>query len=352
MRVFCCVAAATLLLSACVSFAEADEEKSLEPGSPAPELAIEKFFNVPAHLVDKYRIEALRGKVVVLFFWRVSSEVSLKVFPRVEKIHTEFKEKGVVVIGLCRDRLGEIERELKKRKFSYPMAADKGGATSKRRYFIKKIPTAVVIDPDGMVAWRGSVRNQYEALVAKVRELAETTYEFVRRITPFRPKETCAKLEPARKSCLKGKFRDAVSVCRRVLKQKDATETEKSDAQALLDEIVAYAGRALRSAETLKKHGRFIEAEALFGATAKAFYGLDESKKAREAYDHMRRDKRIRTEKEAEKMLLSARALEERGKMRDAAARMALILKKYPKTAAAAAAKRFFDENPEFAPKR
>lgn len=76
--------------------------------------------------------------------------------PDVQKIHDQFKDKGVVVIGVATwergseaDQVSKPASYMKEQKFSYNLLV-KGDAVSVD-YGVSGIPTLYVIGPDGKV---------------------------------------------------------------------------------------------------------------------------------------------------------------------------------------------------------
>lgn len=136
-----------------------DKQKQLRiQGEAAPELIIAKWVDqTPVRLSD------LRGRVVMLDFWAPWCPPCLDAFPALNAWHDEYKEKGLVVIGITKfyghaagmdmDTDAELEflRRFKKGyRMSYGLAvADKDN--NHRNYAAESIPTTVLIDRRGVV---------------------------------------------------------------------------------------------------------------------------------------------------------------------------------------------------------
>jgi len=301
----------------------------------APELQIKEWVNLPKHKAPCYRLNALRGKVVVVVFWRVASEASEKALPDIESLHKEFKDKGLVVIGISRDRRDEVGRMVRKLKLTFPTALDDSSITSRRLYKVKFVPRAFVINPEGVVVWEGSANKHFDSLKAKVEEVLDEVFRFVRKIEGFRPERAvCDALSRAVDAILDGDFRKALSFCNRFLKRKNITESERKDALYLVEKIREYAKCVLRSAKVMEKTGEFVAALALLKDAVYQFADLEEGKEAKEMKERYRREKRLKRELQADALYQEYLALKEAEKEKAAEARLLLLKQRYPETVA------------------
>jgi thiol-disulfide isomerase/thioredoxin len=115
-------------------------------GKPAPE------FRVKSLAGETFDSASLKGKVVLLDFWATWCAPCRKAMPSVEKIHQEFKDKGLVVLAL---NVGEeretVEKFLKTVKVTYPVALTTDTDVVSA-FQVNALPTYVVIAPDGDIA--------------------------------------------------------------------------------------------------------------------------------------------------------------------------------------------------------
>jgi peroxiredoxin len=142
-------------------------------GKPAPELDIAAWFNS-----EPITLKQLKGKVVVLHFWTVLSSVPAGNVSLLNELHQKYTDKKLVIIGICggnRDT-EKIPDSIRERQIRYKIAQDQpildgriGGKTFSK-YDVRRLPTFVLIDQNGII--KGSVyetdlKEKVDALLKK-----------------------------------------------------------------------------------------------------------------------------------------------------------------------------------------
>ena len=116
----------------------------------------------------------LKGKILVMAFWRRDQEISKDVLSDLERIHQEYRDRNVVVLAVNADESSETEIKdfQTARNFSYLFASDKG-LTLYGRFGIIVLPSTLVIGPGGKLAHFHPIhgRDYYSQLRAHVRYL-------------------------------------------------------------------------------------------------------------------------------------------------------------------------------------
>ncbi len=116
-------------------------------GKPAPDL---KARTVAGQQVD---LAALRGKVILLDFWATWCLPCQRELPNLEKLHREFRDQGLVVVGLnVGEERAAVEKFLGANPLSYPLVLVGDEAEVVAQLAVNSFPTVVLIDREGKIA--------------------------------------------------------------------------------------------------------------------------------------------------------------------------------------------------------
>ncbi len=100
----------------------------------------------------------LKDKVVVLSFWAIWCPHCRRNIPRMDRLVEQYGGKGVVVIGITREKTGyesdKIREFIKTHPMRFSTGIDDEGKTS-QAYAVSDIPCVVVIDKKGKIRWHG-----------------------------------------------------------------------------------------------------------------------------------------------------------------------------------------------------
>jgi len=98
-----------------------------------------------------YNLQSLHGKVVLLDFWATWCVPCRNDLPVLEKLHQEFKSKGLVLLGFD---VGEprdvVSKFLATAKLTYPIVLT-AGTEVPASYSVSAYPTVVLIDQEGKI---------------------------------------------------------------------------------------------------------------------------------------------------------------------------------------------------------
>jgi thiol-disulfide isomerase/thioredoxin len=122
------------------------------------------------------KVDLAKGKgetVYVVEFWATWCPPCLTTIPHLTKLQKEYKDQGVVVIGISSERPELVKQFVKKMgdKMDYVVAIDKDRGTSEaymRTFGQSAIPHAFVVDQEGRVAWHGHPMAGLDEVLKKV----------------------------------------------------------------------------------------------------------------------------------------------------------------------------------------
>jgi thiol-disulfide isomerase/thioredoxin/outer membrane lipoprotein-sorting protein len=99
-----------------------------------------------------YSLEELKGKPVLLDFWASWCGPCIKSMPTVEKLHSDYRAQGLVVLGIdVGEKRETVEKFLQTKSIPYPIImGDEAGMPA--AYGVSGLPTFVMIGPDGKIA--------------------------------------------------------------------------------------------------------------------------------------------------------------------------------------------------------
>lgn len=128
-------------------------------GKPAPALAVGEWLGEAPP-----PIEQLKGKIVLIDFWATWCGPCIRAFPHTNEVARAYKERGVVVLGVCDSNMRSgktMESVAKQAKLEFPTAQDQSGATA-RAFGVRWWPFYVLIDRQGVVRTAGLRPNTVE----------------------------------------------------------------------------------------------------------------------------------------------------------------------------------------------
>ena len=150
MRASAMLIGLVLGLAATPAFAQ---KEPLKEGDKAPPLEAENWFNLPKGM-KALAPSDLKGQIVIVVFWAEHDPRSQRSVPFLSDLQKKYRAKGVILVGLSDDGESKVTPFITKYKASYIIGS--GASICSRKFGIKEIPWAFLIDPEGKIAWAGS----------------------------------------------------------------------------------------------------------------------------------------------------------------------------------------------------
>jgi thiol-disulfide isomerase/thioredoxin len=115
-------------------------------GKPMPALEVSGWVN------GDVKPDDLKGKILVLDFYATWCGPCIAAIPHNNELMEKFKDKGVLILGVCTSDSGQekMEEVVKKRDVKYPTAKDPKLA-AQEAWKVSYYPTYAIVDRKGIV---------------------------------------------------------------------------------------------------------------------------------------------------------------------------------------------------------
>lgn len=116
-------------------------------GKPFPTFALTSFTGA------NVSSDIFKNKVVLLDFWEVWCGPCIASMPKVQKLHEQYKDKGLLVYGITNEvsQLASARKLIEKIGTTFPMLA--GNEKLKQDYHVNAVPLYILIDKQGKVSF-------------------------------------------------------------------------------------------------------------------------------------------------------------------------------------------------------
>jgi thiol-disulfide isomerase/thioredoxin len=144
------------------SLGTADVTSSSVLGTLAPDFTLSDPAGHAYHLRD------LRGKVVVIDFWASWCGPCRASMPYLQKLQTDYADRGVLVLGLDGGEDAQTVSDFAKReRYTFPLLLG-GEPTVSSQYWVDAYPTTIVIDRNGRITYRDDGFDSPRPLIVAV----------------------------------------------------------------------------------------------------------------------------------------------------------------------------------------
>jgi len=160
-----CILATILLLFGSIAFGEAEK---------APELRKSGVWINSAEL----SLKSLRGKVVLVDFWAFDCEPCIEAMPHIKALHSKYKNKGLIVIGVHAPRtedeknIAKLREAVRRMDIRFPVVSDNELKTWSD-YRCDLWPTSFVIDRNGAIRYSRGGIGRYDDLEQTIQSLLD-----------------------------------------------------------------------------------------------------------------------------------------------------------------------------------
>jgi cytochrome c biogenesis protein CcmG, thiol:disulfide interchange protein DsbE len=147
--------------------------------APAPGQVLTRFvgtqapaWNLPTLDGGSVNLAALRGRVVLVYFWSVWCGACRMATPAVERWGQTFRDRGLSVVAISNDPIAELRSAGSSTGFSFPLVHDLDAKVGSE-YWVSAVPTLFLIDRTGNIAqvmegWDQAGARNTEAVIQRL----------------------------------------------------------------------------------------------------------------------------------------------------------------------------------------
>lgn len=252
------------------------------------------------------------------------------------EFHEKFGPQGFVILAISNEAKSTLEKFVKDKRVTYRVGVDEGGDVW-GAYQGSGVPRSWLIDPDGIIVWKGHPGNLDESMLQ----------EPLRKAQEAKLRDVVPALASAKVDIEKKKLGDAWGKAQKVLANDKAPEADRADAQYLVEEVKKRAEAALAAAEQLASSRQYPKAIQKLKDVAAQLKGTEWEKAATEKRKALEADPEAKRELEAQavldKLIAQEKALKKDKDRKKFMSNYLSFVKKYAGTQAAIAAQRRID---------
>lgn len=138
-------------------------------GKKAPDFTLTDINGKPVSL------SSFNGKVIVLSFWAVWCPTCQREFPSLNKLNSLYSEKDIVVLSVALGNQSVVRDFVRNKQFNFKIVIDNDLTVSSSLYKIFMVPTAFIIDKNGIIVKRyfGQQNWTNENIIKELKDLLD-----------------------------------------------------------------------------------------------------------------------------------------------------------------------------------
>lgn len=202
-----------------------------------------------------------------------------------EKLQTEFGEKGLVVLAISDETADVVAPYVDELGLTIKVAA---GSTSFGDYGVPHRPRTYLVDASGKLVWKGQPNELSNSAIESALSGAKPRSSNFLAFAPQAAVE--GRVAAQLKSIEQGKLGKAHAALTAFAADAKASEAEKSGAAALCAEIDAHVGALVAQAERFLKSRDVLKTVTIYEALAKDFGAAKHGADAKAKLDEIEKD--------------------------------------------------------------
>ena len=116
-----------------------------------------------------WRLQDLRGKVVLVNFWATWCPPCRKEMPDIQALYDKYKDQGFVVLAISDEDVAKVQPFITEKKIGYPVLLDPGRKVNEA-FRVEGIPKSFVYDREGKLVAQSidmRTRSQFQAMLGE-----------------------------------------------------------------------------------------------------------------------------------------------------------------------------------------
>lgn len=278
-----------LVVMTCSAAAIAQQAPRL--GKPVPDFKIEDVSGGQ----PTFELSKMKGKIVVLMFWRTTDSASIEAIPVLNDIYKDMSRSGVYVLAISPEEREVVEPVATGKGMQFPYAFKAGELV--KNFDISSYPNVFIIDTTGNLAWRGHPADDLKERIKTQRT----------RTPPIggESKTLSNKLKRAESLVAKQDVGRAYTLVKSVKDVVESGSALSEQAKAMMDTLEEAAKKVLEDIRQEIRSGKYEDACRRLAELSVRFSGLEVGRLADEEVAKLRAD--VKTKNIMKKAIDNAR---------------------------------------------
>jgi peroxiredoxin len=141
--------------------------------TPLPDAPAAPAFDLAGVDGERYRLEDMRGKTVIVNFWATWCPPCRAEMPSMQRAWEQLADEDILLIGInVGEDAGTVSGFLEQVPVSFPLPMDTDSEVT-QQWPLRGLPTTFVVDPDGRLVYKAAGEREWDdpALLDLVRAL-------------------------------------------------------------------------------------------------------------------------------------------------------------------------------------
>lgn len=226
---------------------------------------------------ERYLFRELRGSIALFYFWRSTNLESLQRLSMMQQLHDKYRTKGVCFISVTLDQNEKVQEVKRERNLDFFRWEAWGGQAMHYLLGAFSEPYVVLVDPRGILAWRGLPSDRLEERLA----------DLIARTNPpvGNPDWLDRRFRKAERFCDQREFGRGFTIARELVKMTEESHTVHGRAATLMARCEAGAEEQLGEALQAEAAKDYEKAARIVAEIAVRFEDPDEEEDDRGGRD-------------------------------------------------------------------